>query len=335
MSGMEILPFDGNFRELSKMIRKAWMRDHRSSIDYKAEYIQHLVTCPHMDKNLTLGGYYKGKLISFILSLNRTVMINGKKYRALLNSLASTDPEWEHLFPYLKIKNYYVKKAIESGYELNFAYAVPGSKNIQIEVKYASKNEYQCVPLGPFSSIVYSLNGDLSVQKEYSAGDTQLQSYKDHDVSECLAIIRRQNKAVALKQEWEIESLRRKLFCTNIRRTEVFKTKGTVKGFISSHVVDFRYPNYNRKILTIDNFFIDILPEDTRRDIVRHFIDSCRRMDIDGISIPNTGYFDPRVVRQEGFQILPFTASRTELFITMFHETVDLSPDTDFYLEIL
>jgi hypothetical protein len=175
----------------------------------------------------------------------------------------------------------------------------------------------------------------MDPQKEWGLEDLRTRPYEDTDLSECLSVMKQQNRHLKLRQERDEALLRYKLSYPEIRHTEVIASAGTVRGFINYCVADFRYPNFKRRILVIDNFFIDALPQNTRRRALRQFLNACHLMDLDGISLPATGYFDPMIARKEGFREIPSRASQTRLFLTIYHGSVELPSDAGFYLEIL
>lgn len=332
---MEILPFDGNLQELAQMINRSWPREHRTYNDYSMGYLRHLMDHPRRDPDLTLGGYHKGRLICFIFSVGIEGTIGGRRYRVLLNSLATTDFDHKHLFPYLRIKDFCVKRAIESGYDLNAGYAVQGIQNNQIEIIYARRNGFQCLVMRPFASLVYAWRGKMARRKDRGSKDLRIRPYRGTDLFECLSLMRRQNQDLRLRQEWDEVSLHYKLSYPEIRYTDVIEFGDAVNGFINSGVMEFIYPNYKRRILVIDNFFIGTLPQGIQREVLRQFLERRRKMNLDGISLPAMGYFDPVVAHQEGFQEMPFRKSQTRLFLTVYRGTIRLSSDADFYLEIL
>ena len=175
----------------------------------------------------------------------------------------------------------------------------------------------------------------MDPQKQFEREDLQTRPFEDSDLGECLSVMERQNRHLRLRQERDEASLRYKLSYPEIRYTEVIASAGTVIGFINYGVADFRYPNFKRRILVIDNFFIDALPPSTRRHVLRQFLIARHHTDLDGISIPATGYFDPTIARQGGFREIPLPASHAWLFLTIYRGSIELPSDTGYYLEIL
>ncbi len=331
---MEILPFQSDYHELSQIIKKAWPLEHEGHIDFTADYLQSLVLSPDTEKDLTLGAYHKGKLISFLLSKKKRLTIHGCEYKALLNTLGSTDPEYAYLFPYVKLKEHSIRNGLERDYRLNFGFMAWGINNNVIERLFAEKMKFHCHRVNSFGWF------GLPLEEYQGAGELgldssiQIRSFTPQDGKQCLALIEAAINPCAIYQRWEMATFISRMRQTVFNGAKVVLVNGDLAGFVGYTQLDLSYKTLKRKICFLYHLFLDILPDRSKKMIIDSIAHEMKDGGVQGISIPNTGYFSPGFLKEMGFKELPFKKLKTNLYMTVFDETIPFTDQESFYLEI-
>jgi len=333
---MEIRPFEFDYKELIDLIDASWPREHNGYIDYTEPFLRHIIESPDTDNDLTLCIYKNNKLVSFLYSKKTNIYINGIKYKALLNSLASTRPDEMHWFPYIKLKDYCIKKAIKMGYQLNFGFAAMGIQNNNIEQLYAQKNKFYYVVANSFGAL-NAIPGDIIRNTFNRDNDIKICALNESLIENCLQLINQFIlKKCTIYQEWKNNSFLYYFSKLNFSEGKVILKKNKIVGFVGYSKFIMKFKTVRRKICVIYHFFMDNL-DDFEKETVLHLIANHIQKDgFDGISIPNTGYFSfDLLYKKIGLKRLPFQIYKTNLLMSMFTEKHYLKPKEKFYLEIL
>ena len=203
---MEIRPFEPDYKALSRLIEQSWAVEHAGRIDFSEAYLKYLIEAPDTDWESTLGAYNKGTLIGFLLSKEKTVFIRGKPYKGLQQTLASTHPDFASQFPYIKVKDASIKRAVDRGYELNFGFIASGIKNNHIERLFAEKKGFQCTLVRSFGWLGYApTKADLE-RERIETEDVRISAFHPDDADRCLQIVELASARCPVFLEWDRES---------------------------------------------------------------------------------------------------------------------------------
>lgn len=331
---MEIRPFDNNYNELALLIEKAWPREHSSHIDFTPAYLEHLLSSPQMNRDLTVAGYENGKLISFLLSKSKKFCINGIPYKALFNSMATTDPQHRHLFPYIKIKDFVIKHAREMGYSLECGFIADGIGNNIIEKIYAEKYGLTCAIVGTFGSGILPLNPH-QYGKENSTTNEEIKTrqYKIEDVGFCLEIMNWTLKETPC-EIIEQSELDHRLGESPFSECYLTETKNSIQGFVGITKVNVLHGHIRRKMGFIYHLFIEQLSKCERKVFLGSVIKTLSSQGLDALSIPLTGYFDQQIISDIGFKPLLMKKSLTNFFVTKIDLNIPSFRTTRFFMEV-
>ena len=332
---MEIRPFASDYSELRRLIQYAWALEHDGHIDFTEQYLQYLIESPDTDPYLTLGAYRNGTLISFLLSKKRRILVHGHEYKGLLHTLGSTHPDYAYLFPYIKLKDACVTKAAAQGYCLNFGFAAWGIKNNRIERLYAEKKGFQCTLVNSFGWLGWSpADGAVDRQKN-ETGDVRLHPPDPSDTDRIIKIMDQAAGRCPVFQKWDKSSFLSRLTQPTFFEGKAVSINGDVKGFIGLSIIDTVYKHLKRKICFLYHLFMDSLPGPVKQGVIRSLMEEMKAADVDGISVPNTGYFETGFLKQMGFKEIPFQKYKTNLYITLFKDRIAFGRNEPFYLEIV
>ena len=340
---MEIRPFESDYCQLRRLIQQAWAREHDSHIDFTETYLQYLIESPDTEPILTLGAYQNGALVSFILSKKRRVIIHGKEYLGLQQTLGTTHPDYAHLFPYIKLKSSSIKTAVDQGYDLNFGFAAWGIKNNLIEPLYAEKMGFQCIRVHSFGWLGYTpadsvadWSGPNQPSDQSSVqSSVQLQPFEPSDAAGCLDIMNRAAGRCVIFQKWDKPAFVSRLFPPVFCEGKVVRVNGKRKGFIGLSKFDMIYRRLKRKICFIYHLFLERMSEPMKQAVIGSIISEMRHAGIEAISVPHTGYFNGDYLKKMGFREVPLQKYKTNLYVTMFQNSLSFGADEPFYLEIV
>jgi hypothetical protein len=334
---LRIVPFKGNYQELAGLIQRTWPNEHRSFIKYTPEYLEYLITSPDTLNELTLGAYVDGKLVGFLLSKQKKLIINKKSYKTLLNTLATTDPNFASLFPYIKIKDLCVNRAIMQGFDLNCGFAAWGIGNNDIEVLYADKKKLQCVRVNSFGTLVRGLESGQRNNKLISQSRAIcIRDFTSNDFYQCIDIMKEEiSQKCNVFEKLEKKSHLTRLTPSKFAQTIVVEYDGLVSGLINYTILTLVYKNIVRKTAIIYNYFLQRLCFKQKLFIMTKLCKQLNRIKVDAISFPNTGYFDEQDLKKMGFIEIPFKSGKTNFYITSFHKQLELNYPCPFYMEII
>lgn len=344
---MEIRPFESDYRQLRRLIHKAWAQEHESHIDFTETYLQFLIESPDTVPSLTLGAYQNGTLVSFILSKKRRVIIHGKEYLGLQQTLGTTHPDYAHFFPYIKLKSSSIKTAIEQGYDLNFGFAAWGIRNNHIEPLYAEKKGFQCTRVHSFGWLGYTpadsvsdwrgpnQPSDQSSDQPSDQASVQLQPFKPADAAGCLDIMDRVAGRCVIFQKWDKDTFVSRFFPPCFCEGKIVWVNGKQKGFIGLSKFDMIYRHFKRTICFIYHLFLERMSEPMKQAVIGSIIGEMRHAGVEVISVPHTGYFNGDSLKRMGFREVPFQKYKTNLYVTMFKNSLSFGAAEPFYLEIV
>ncbi len=332
---MEIRPFESDYRQLRRLIQRAWPREHESHIDFTETYLQFLIESPDTEPILTLGAYQNGTLISFIMSKKKRIIIHGKEYLGLQQTLGTTHPDYAHLFPYIKLKDSSIKTAVDQRYDLNFGFAAWDIKNNHIEPLYAEKKGFQCTRVHSFGWLGYTPADSVADWSGMVESSVQLQPFEPSDAERCLDIMNRAADRCVIFQKWDKHAFVSRLFPPVFCEGKVVRVNGKRKGFIGLSKFDMIYRRLKRKICFIYHLFLERMSEALKQAVIRSIITEMRQAGVEAISVPHTGYFNGDYLKKMGFKDVPFQKYKTNLYVTMFKNSLSFDTDEPFYLEIV
>ena len=344
---MEIRPFESDYRQLRRLIHQSWAQEHESHIDFTETYLQFLIESPDTEPSLTLGAYQNGTLVSFILSKKRRVIIHGKEYLGLQQTLGATHPDYAHLFPYIRLKSSSIKTAVDQGYDLNFGFAAWGIKNNHIEPLYAEKKGFQCTRVHSFGWLGYApadsvadwsgpnQPSDQPSDQSSDQSSVQLQPFKPSDAEGCLDIMNRAAGRCVIFQKWDKHAFVSRIFPPVFCEGKVVRVNGKQKGFIGLSKFDMIYRRFKRKICFIYHLFLERMSEPMKQAVIGSIIAEMRHAGVEVISVPHTGYFNGDYLKRMGFKDVPFQKYKTNLYVTMFKNSLSFGAAEPFYLEIV
>jgi hypothetical protein len=347
---MEIRPFESDYRQLRRLIQQAWAREHDSHIDFTESYLQYLIESPDTEPLLTLGAYQNGALVSFILSKKRRVIIHGKDYIGLQQTLAATHPDYTHLFPYIKVKAASIKTAVDQGYDLNFGFAAWGIKNNSIEALYAEKKGYQCTRVHSFgwlgytpTDAVFDGSGSMGPSDRppdrppdpQSDASIQLLPFAPPDAAGCLDIINRAADGCSIFQNWSKSTFLSRFSSPVFCEGKVLRVDGRQTGFIGLSKFDMIKGRTKRKVCFIYHLFLEEMTDSMKQGVMAAIIAEMKDSGVEVISVPHTGYFNGDYLKKMGFRDVPFQRYKTNLYVTMFKNRLSFGTAEPFYLDII
>jgi hypothetical protein len=311
--------------------------EHKSYVNFTEEYLQYLIESPAVDRDLTLAAYHKNKMICFTLSITKEAMIKNSMYAGLLTTLATTDPAYAYLFPYLKLKSVWAQKALNKGYDFNFGYMAWGIKNNQIERYVNQKMGYQFSHLRQFSSFAGQVNElTLSVDADRVPQDgIQIRSFQKQDVTQCLRLIEEMTENCTLRQRWRNDDFAQRMSHNLYGGGLVILKNGCIEGFISSRMVHTIHHNLMESTCFIYDLFLERLTEPDRRYVFDRVIKRLKDQNIGSVIIPDTGYFNNDFLLESDLRRLRLKESRSNLYIALFNKRITFAPQESFYLEII
>ena len=332
---MEIRPFEPDYKALSRLIAQSWAVEHESRIDFSEAYLKHLIDAPDTDWESTLAAYSKGTLIGFLLSKEKTVIIRGKPYKGLQQTLASTHPDFASQFPYIRVKDASIKKAVDRGYELNFGFVASGIKNNRIERLFSEKKGFQCTLVRSFGWLGYAPTKAGLERERDDTNDVRISAFHPDDADRCLNIMEQASARCPVFLKWDMASFLSRLsdpeFCT----AKTVRIDGEIQGFVCISNLGLVYKHLRRKVFFLYHLFLDVLPEPVKKAVICSIMDEMKAKEAQGISVPDTGYFDAGFLKRMGFKEPPFKKYQTNLYITSFKGGIPFDPDTPFYLDII
>jgi hypothetical protein len=122
---VEIRAFDGNFEEVSSLIKASWLQEYREKynqpvIDYSSiDFLEWNLKRPNSDPDLLFGAYLNGKLIAFAAGIPHTLRYNDQKFRAASTSFFTTHVDHKGKGIGKELIRIGLLKGIEKGYEMN------------------------------------------------------------------------------------------------------------------------------------------------------------------------------------------------------------------------
>jgi len=336
---MEIRPFSCDYSDLLELVRRAWPAEHKGYLDYTEKDLEDIFQAPDTDPRLTLGAYRNGKLVAFLLSKRKRLAIHGREYLGLFNTLASTHPDHAHLFPYLRLKERCIEKAVDRGYRLNFGFVAEGIKNGSIESLYARRKGFHCCRVHSFSSLMAPETEDgpsppLRDASESLDGLT-IRPFRESDTDRCLEIVRDAVARCPVHEKWDRASFLHHFIRRAGSFARVVEREGRVEALAGCLGAVMNYRRFQRKVRIFYDLFLDRLTEAQKQGVFGLVADQSKREESDGIAVPNTGYFHTGFLERMGYQSLPFRSYQTHLLVTFFGDPVELGPRDPFYLEIL
>jgi hypothetical protein len=334
---MEFRSFDRNYPALAELIRTAWPVEHKSYVNFTEEYLQYLIESPAVDRDLTLAAYHKNKMICFTLSIAKEVATKNSIYTGLLTTLATTDPAYAYLFPYLKLKSVWAQKATNKGYDFNFGYMAWGIKNNQIEQYANQRMGCQFSHLRQFSSFAGRVD-ELSLSTgagRMPMDGVQMRSFQKQDAMQCLRMIEEMTENCALRQRWQKDDFTQRMSHNRYGGGQVIWKNGRMEGFVSSRMVHMVNHNLMEPTCFIYNLFLERLAEPERRHVFGRVIKRLKDQNIGSVIIPDTGYFSSDFLLESGLRRLRLKESRSNLYIAMFKKRITFAPQESFYLEII
>ncbi|MBN2533964.1 MAG: hypothetical protein JXB88_13825 [Spirochaetales bacterium] len=329
-----IQPFDNNFKELSALIHQSWKYEHKNYVNFTPEYLEYLITSPMTIKKLTLGAYSGKELVSFILSIEKEVMVSGKKYKALFNTLATTNPEYSAYFPYIKIKNHCIKELLGREYDLCYGFAANGIRNNEIEQLIAKQNKLACQLIKSFGAL-YKVPEDPEVFQPLNKKRFEVKSIKPEDITLCINLIRKSVDTCEIYEIPDQAAFSKRLMYSKYNDTLVALKDGIIEGLINYSKLEFKNKNFNRRVAVIYNVFVDRLNPGEIQMLFKELERKVLTQGIEGISIPDTGYFNSQDILALGYLKSFLKTQTTNLYFTGKKDYLDNLKDVTFYLEII
>ena len=333
MRNFKILPFDGNYTELAALIKRSWPLEHRTHIDFTRSYLKYLLESPDIDPHLTLGGYIGNQLVCFCFSKEKQIHIGKKRYRALFNSLATTDPDFSHMFPYLKLNEHMLTGAENRGYDLYYGYTAYGIKNNEIADLFARRKGYLFHHISTFNMLLADIE-QISPLRHSGDGIEILPFNPDNpgETAQCMTLIFRHTRQCAVCEALSENVFVYRFSDSPYSRTKIIKKGGEIKGLINFSILDFTGIR-PKKTAIFYNWFVHMFSASEKKKILASIIPELKENGVSGISIPNTGYFNTGDLLEMGFVDYPFKQGKTSLSIVTFTDEIHLNRNT-FWLEI-
>jgi|GEM_PF-1360882 len=333
---LEIQEFDQDYQALSELIHRSWPSEHKNFISYTPQYLESIIDTYDLEPELTLQAKIGDKMIGFVLSKKKRLSIQGKFYKALFNTLATTDPKYANFFPYLKMKDRYIKAAVGKGFDLNYGFAAWGIKNNQIEQFYAEKKGFQCHLAASFGA----LTGDLESLAAFSGKTVDLtkivvRDYQSNDLDACLSLLPQATSAPLIYEHREPENLDAHFLPSEFSRTQVIQKGTAIVGLVNYKTVTMNSTNFSRNSAIIYSLLIDQLSLEQKKHVLSGISKSLLKAGVNGLSIPHTGYFERKSLEGMGFLEVPFPWNKTNLYISFFKDSLTLEKNMKFYLEII
>jgi hypothetical protein len=330
---MKLTEFKGETKELEEIISLSWPLQHQSHIRFSDAYLQFLLNAPGVSAACTLGAYHDGHLVSFLLSKHCEIMMDGNKYSALLSSMASTRPGYEGA--YLGLRSTCLKKASKLGYAFSYGFTAHGISNNEIERLIAENLGYTWFKIASFHPLIALPRRVLNCCEGEPVQGIEISDFHKRDIEQCLNIIEARLKGIEFYGIPLPSELLYNLADTPFNKTFVVKKGSQIQGFINVRLVEMCSNQYSHKSCIVYNLFIDNLTLDEKKYAIRSLASYCIQNHIEGISIPNTGYFDVDDIKSMGFREYTSSKNITNLTFVTLAKNGFSNLNGDFYLEIV
>lgn len=329
-----IRPFDGNYQRLSDMIRRAWPLEHQGFIDFTPRYLQYLIERPDTDNRLTLGAYREDKLVSFLLSKRKMVATAGKKEKALLNTLSTTDPEAAFDFPYLPLRELCLEEAIQNGYVLSYGFMDHNIKNLSIERLLAEKRGLHYRIVRSFGNYVFALGTGKKIERPKSI--FSLSALGPEESAAWLARVSRQTRSLSIREVWDKSSLLYQHGHKGFDFFYAFKKQEAVQGFVQYQRVGYRNGSRIQEVAFIKQLCFRGGHDRQRLSFLRLLIRHLWETGLYAVSIPDTGAWDASFIESAGFIRMSFKNMQRSLFMVRLDKgKIDSARNGAFHLEIV
>ncbi|UCH94838.1 MAG: hypothetical protein JSV88_31910 [Candidatus Aminicenantes bacterium] len=334
--GDQLKAFSGEYQALSEMIHRAWPQEHSGYIDFTPGYLQYIIEAPDTDKQLTLGVYRGNRLISFLLSKKKWVQINGQRYKALLNTLSTTEPGEARYFPYLKIKNQCLDQALVRGFQASYGFLDYKIKNIEIEQHFARKRHFFGITVRSFGNYVKPVkkNADPpAASAMYRIRPAQVQ-----DAHQCTHMIEQvqQSSPQKIMEKPDARLLQYWLENKDFNFIYLFEKSGQICGFIRCEPLHYIRAREKQKVISIKQLFFVHCSLREKQELLKQFCSIVNQEEASVISIPDTGAWDTEMLKANEFIKISFKHMLRYLYLVLFESpTAEIRNDEDFYLDIV
>ena len=260
-------------------------------------------------------------------------MIDGKKFTALLSSMATTRPGYEGA--YLNLRSTCLQKASKLGYAFSYGFTAHGITNNEIERMIARKLGYSWYQISSFHPLIALQRRVFNCCAGEPADEIELSDFQKGDLEPCIAIIKAGLEKIKIYGIPISSELIYDLADHPFNKTFVIKKRGQIQGLMNVRLVKMASNQHAYKSCIVYNLFIDSLTFDEKKYAIRHLASYCMANHIEGISIPNTGYFDVDVMKAMGFREHTSARNKTNLTFTALGGNGFSNLNGGFHLEIV
>ncbi|UCH21443.1 MAG: GNAT family N-acetyltransferase [Deltaproteobacteria bacterium] len=313
---IEIRTFDGNFKEVHKLIRASWLEDYREKykqpvIDYSSiDFLEWNLRRPTIDPDLVLGAYHKGKLVGFVACLPHTLKYNDQTLKAASSSFFTTHIDYKGQGIGRLIITTGLLKGMEKGYDINVFVPDEGHLVEKFIEKLSAEISLRFLKLHRFTFLTKPLNknrikdlADLPIYQKIAlniiAPKRTRKSKKSysfdhkHDVKIISQMLERQYSQNTLSVMWTEELL---LFNLKSEISDTFflnsKDKGALINYYNIDVLGSTALQKSWMMTMIDNVCFENMSFYEKHKFVNDFSYDQKDKGSCLISIPTTPIFD-------------------------------------------
>lgn len=287
---IEVRTFDGTARELSDFCTGSWRKRYEGRMAvplWSPEFLEwELLTDDHQNREFMVAAYDKTKLVGVLPARPARYHFEGRPVSGTWGSFFAVDPEYENEGVSLKLNLEQRRRHRQHGADVFMGFVYFGSSASMGKDFWLKQRSLKIVrKLGLWARI---FNHRAVSDFEFSPRDkwfvralglfqgppraprdtAGIRPFLPDDLSECLALARRQSAASEWGYDWSETSLLRHLSHRNVSRTLVAEVGGRVAGFVSWCHLDL-LGRRQVKSAVIDVATIDELPRAQQKTLLR------------------------------------------------------------------
>ena len=139
-----------------------------------------------------------------------------------------------------------------------------------------------------------------------------------------------------MQELWDFKTFRYSLLNNRFSFTHIFEKSEEICGFVNYQKVKYIAGKDKNDVVWIKQLLFNNCTIQEQTEFLKIFISYFREMNIDSISIPDTGAWDTILLENSGFIKMDFKNMQISLYMVIFNdENIELKADNSFCLEIL
>ena len=312
---------------VSELMVRTWSRP---CWKYTPEFLGAYVYRPTGDPDLSVGLYCGEELAAYEAMVPYAIHYGGRPFRVAQTGFWTADPKFSSSAVAWRVFRKVVHLAREKGVAGCFA-VIEASTQAEEVFQAATRQMKQAVRIVCTFRQLIGLTKSIRV-KLGTDGSAHGSAYTPEHSDECVQFFATLRASVSLTRDLDTEDINFVLQDRANTFSWVFINGSKVRGIVNTVRVELLRPRGAVVSGLLDHVLLGDLNEEERKAFLRAVFRDPFWENIDVVTVPTMGYFDPRALKAFGF----FPALQEfRLYYMPFHDTLDVREVSSFHLDLL